>query len=341
MSIRRRDSSWIIHVRAGEREVRVQRQVSKAEAQRLESEIRACLLAGNDWDQGRDRPAPELTLGEAYDRMCREVWDHGRSERSYHGTTGRVAVEYIGRDVELSRVTTERLMEQVVAHDRAKGRSPRTINAKLAIIGAIMRRARDVWGLPIKVPNMKALRQRESPGRIRWLTHEEEERLIMVARQDMADLIVVLLDTGARLSEILNLEWRDVDLEGRRVHLWKTKADKPRTIPLTQRAASTLRSRERMVEPRPFVLTKGQVMREWRKIRKDLGKEEDPEFVVHMLRHTCASRLVQAGVPLTTVRDWLGHSSVTTTERYAHLAPDHMDAAVRALERAPKLLAVG
>ncbi len=58
------------------------------------------------------------------------------------------------------------------------------------------------------------------------------------------------------------------------------------------------------------------------------------DFRIHDLRHTCAAWLVSAGAPLSEVRDLLGHSSVTMTEKYAHLAPENVRAAVRLLENA-------
>ena len=61
--------------------------------------------------------------------------------------------------------------------------------------------------------------------------------------------------------------------------------------------------------------------------------EDDPQFVVHMLRHTCASRLVQRGVPLAVVQKWMGHSNIQTTLRYAHLAPESLMVGKEALEQ--------
>jgi integrase len=63
-----------------------------------------------------------------------------------------------------------------------------------------------------------------------------------------------------------------------------------------------------------------------------MGLLDDPQFVPHILRHTCASRLMQAGVPMPEVQKWLGHSSISETMRYSHLAPDSIFNAVLALE---------
>jgi site-specific recombinase XerD len=71
--------------------------------------------------------------------------------------------------------------------------------------------------------------------------------------------------------------------------------------------------------------------RVWERMREHLGLQDDVEFIPYALRHTCASRLVQRGVSLLVVKEWLGHTNVTTTQRYAHLSPRNLMEAVRVL----------
>jgi len=71
----------------------------------------------------------------------------------------------------------------------------------------------------------------------------------------------------------------------------------------------------------------------WQWVRKEMGLEGDKEFVIHSAtRHTCASRLVNAGVDLYVVKDILGHASIATTQIYAHLAPHKLVDAMSVLE---------
>ncbi len=60
--------------------------------------------------------------------------------------------------------------------------------------------------------------------------------------------------------------------------------------------------------------------------------EHDDQFIPHCLRHTCASRLVQRGVPILVVQQWLGHKTIQMTMRYAHLCPTNLEEAVKVLE---------
>jgi integrase len=72
---------------------------------------------------------------------------------------------------------------------------------------------------------------------------------------------------------------------------------------------------------------------QWEKVRGLMKMDADPQFVVHMLRHTCASRMVQRRVPLAVVQKWMGHKKIETTLRYAHLAPDSLLMGREALEQ--------
>src|SRR4029077_12563173 len=114
-----------------------------------------------------------------------------------------------------------------------------TINRKLAalskVMGYAMRRS-DVSGLKTK-PHFE--RQPEGEGRIRFLTVKEEQELLKIlndwGKQDHADAVVVLIDTGLRGSELWKLEVRDVDLKAGTLTIWMPKNKNPRTVPMTAR----------------------------------------------------------------------------------------------------------
>jgi site-specific recombinase XerD len=82
----------------------------------------------------------------------------------------------------------------------------------------------------------------------------------------------------------------------------------------------------------PFSITKYQADKCWVWVRKQMGLEGDSDYVIHACRHTCASRLVNGGVDLYVVKEWLGHSTIKITERYAHLDPSKLVQAVEVLE---------
>jgi integrase len=224
------------------------------------------------------------------------------------------------------------------------GNTNGTINRKLSALNRILKYALD-RGIIDRVPRME--RKRESQGRVRWYTIAEEDRIlghILARRQDdFHDLVVFLLDTGCRVSEATRAEWRDVDLEGGFIRLWRTKNGRNRAVPLPDRIADLLASRAalRLAGCRPTDLVfpgwlddsgrTNPVTRLWARTMDDLKMDE--ESVLHCLRHTYASRLVQAGAPLNAVQQLLGHTTPMMTQRYAHLAPDNLVAVARLLNR--------
>ncbi len=71
--------------------------------------------------------------------------------------------------------------------------------------------------------------------------------------------------------------------------------------------------------------------RTWAIIRYHMGMDKDEQFVPHMLRHTCATRLSQAGVTMPIIKEWMGHTTITTTARHAHFNPKDLHNAAKLL----------
>lgn len=244
-------------------------------------------------------------------------------------------VNFLGPETLVRDVSTSRV-DALVSHLLRRGLTGATVNRKLAALSTMLKVARE-RGQVFVLPVMR--QQRERKGRIRWFNAAEEEAILQAlheqGRQDIADLVVFLLDTGMRRGEAFRVRSQDVDLDRNTVHIWESKSDIPRTLPLTPRARAVIMARVRNAKSESsFVwrdITTHMLTNAWGRMRRDLGKSSDPDFVLHALRHTCASRLVQRGVPLAVVQHWLGHAAVTTTMRYAHLSPDSLDCAVAAL----------
>ena len=223
------------------------------------------------------------------------------------------------------------LVDSLIIHYRGLKNSNATINRKLAAFYKLLRKAEKL-GLVTKLPSY--VRLPEKNARIRFLTaHEEEHLLSAMTRRNprFAGLCVFLIDTGARIGEALGLRHGDVVNE--RATFWVTKSGRSRTVPLTERALRVLvENRARPVGP--FADIKYQkFLYHWHAVRKEMGLGKDKEFVPHMLRHTCASRLVQAGIDLRRVQAFLGHQTIQMTLRYAHLATGDLDQCVAALDR--------
>ena len=135
-----------------------------------------------------------------------------------------------------------------------------------------------------------------------------------------------------QIIRVLVLHYDDINFETNLISIWINKGERPRSIPMTERVKTILQTRKINGAAKPFTIDIHQAGNAWDWPRKEMGYMDDPEFLLHALRHTCASRLVNAGVDLYVVKEWLGHSTIQITEKYAHLDPDKLTHAANALE---------
>lgn len=183
---------------------------------------------------------------------------------------------------------------------------------------------------------------RVAQGRTRVLLPDEAERLIEAAAPHLRPLLIFLLCTGARLSEALGLEWRDVDLPGARAIFWadKTKSRRRRVAHLPPRCVVALACAPRLADRvfctdagRPYLTGRergygGQIKTAWRGAIRRAGL--DPSLTPHNLRHSWASWHYALDRDLLALKTEGGWSSVALVERYAHLLPAGHEAAIRA-----------
>jgi len=214
--------------------------------------------------------------------------------------------------------------------------------------GVTSANAASVVSLPRQASQARDVDDDEGPWT--FLSAPEIDRLTVVAprRRELFELAVY---TGLRLGELLELRWTEVDHKRARLRVRRSKSGKPRTVPLLAPARAAL---ERLLELRtdaqrasPLVICRldGDAYSEgydarwgdtWR------VRVTDRPVRFHDLRHTCASHLVLGtwgrSLRLDEVRAWLGHSSITVTQRYAHLGDGHLDELARTMSTAPELL---
>ncbi|HXG86932.1 MAG TPA: site-specific integrase [Vicinamibacterales bacterium] len=208
-------------------------------------------------------------------------------------------------------------------------------------------------------------------GTVRYLTPAEETRLrhALTARDDkrraererantwrrergyaewpaygtytdhLTPLVVLALNTGLRRGELFTLRWADIDVSRAVVTVRgaDAKSGQTRHVALNSEALTVLQAWKAGTDTASggavvFAGRDGEplgdIKTSWRKLVKAAKVEN---FRFHDTRHTFASKLVQAGVDLNTVRELLGHGDLKMTLRYAHLAPEHRAAAVAKL----------
>ncbi|MES9995277.1 tyrosine-type recombinase/integrase [Desulfovibrio aminophilus] len=272
------------------------------------------------------------------DTTIQLYWAESKSSKTA-GINAQAALDFFGDNFRLDRLDIEAL-DRYVEHLKKRGNSDATINRKLASIRKAMSTAKARGGCRA-IPILP--RRKEKVGRIRFLNQEEEQAMLGLLDRwnevDVKDAVEVLIDTGLRSGELVALQVRDLNFsagnERGAVTIWENKADHPRTVPMTKRVRAILLRRVEGLgqTDRPFPYNKSWLRYTWHRAKINMGLATDEQFVVHALRHTCASRLVQKGVPLKVVQEWLGHKCITTTMRYAHLAPTSLFEAAAGLER--------
>jgi len=271
----------------------------------------------------------------------------------------------------LGAITT-RHIERYQAKMLARGRAPATANRHLATLKHMFTKAVD-WEMAVdedlkRVRRVKLLP--ENNRRLRYLSRVESEALVKASEPHLRPIVITALNTGMRKGEILSLEWeRHVDLRHGFILLDVTKNGQRREIPINRTLREALQRIVRHIKS-PYVFTSQkekmyvEIKRsfrtackraEWERCLKCNYEREKTDtgailacphcgdemkcmrgirdFRFHDLRHTFASHLVMAGVDLMTVKELLGHKTLTMTLRYAHLAPGHKVRAVEVLDK--------
>lgn len=254
-----------------------------------------------------------------------------RSWKGFFQVQALAFQRWLGSDPPISSISL-RDLQHYQAH-RAASTSPSTANRSFQVLHRMFAMAVE-WDLLRSNPAKGIKKLREPGGHERFLAHEEQRKLIEACQEPFQSLVFVALRTGMRRGELLSLRGRDVDLRRSLITLPMTKKGTPRhlhLLPQVRDILSTLIRRRPDQQERIFVNSKGRPYSPWgvkANFQRAVRRSGLPKTRFHDLRHTFASDALAAGVSLAVLRDFLGHSTVKTTERYAHLADEQIRSAV-------------
>jgi len=234
----------------------------------------------------------------------------------------------------------ESLIESYVQH-RSRAVAPATVNRALATLRRALRLAQE-WRVIDRLPRIHLLSGERNREFV--LSYEQEAVFLEGALQPLADIGLLILDTGLRVGEVLALEWPRIHTEpvGNAkfgyLHVRDGKSPKARrNVPLTDRARAMLLGRRAQstsfrvfAGPEGGPLLVSSLDHAHKRLRTLLKLPGD--FVLHSLRHTYGTRLGEAGADAFTIMRLMGHSSVTVSERYVHPTPEAQERAVERLE---------
>ncbi|MFA4844936.1 MAG: tyrosine-type recombinase/integrase [Patescibacteria group bacterium] len=237
------------------------------------------------------------------------------------------------RDADLRAITPELVARYKAV--KAKELAPKTVNNHIGVLSMLFRKAVE-WGYcernPVTGTGLLSL----PPQEFRFWDREQSDAFL--AAVEVTDpgwyaFFLCALRTGMRLGELCALRQEDLDFVKRQVHVvWNythgklgtPKSGHGRLLPMSPRLSEVLRSRRHLrgslvfCKPDGGFLTRDMVKHPFDRATRKAGL---PSIRIHDLRHSFASQLVMAGVPLTAVKEYLGHADLKMTMRYAHLSP--------------------
>ena len=314
---------------------------SLAEKRELEEQERA-RRAEEEAAQARSR----LTFEELWQKYLtwaktsKKHWEH--DERYYRKHLKEALGHRRLKEIDLN------VLQDLKAHLQEQGLAPATVKHCIILVRQMYNKA-SLWGWweganPVK-PRSGIIPKLDNT-QLRVLTHEEEEQLLPALAkksQNTHDMAVVSLYGGLRFSEIAELRWQHIDFKSNRI-IVHGKGDRIRHVPLNKTLHELFSRRygngkepTALIFPDRLGNVPGKVSGVFPRTVKDLklnkGRSKRYKVTFHTLRHTFATRLAEAGTPLTVLRDLLGHADLQMVSRYAHLSPSVADAAVAGLDR--------
>ncbi len=303
----------------GPRSIRSTETTSRREAEAFDREHRKEIRA----TIGKPAPSP-ITL----DQACGKYWvEHGSRLRwaSHVEWHLKRIVKHLDPRQPIADLSNADINKLVQAR-RAEGAGETAVNRTLAVLRAIHKRAGKLWEIDCRGIHWSSYMKRETAGRTRWLTVAEAEKLLAFLPDKVRDAVEWSIYTGTRRSETYGLKWSDVDLE-RNQAVVVAKGGREKVVLLSAEAREVLLRRPE-AERDGVVFDRTNV----RKIfEAGLEKAGIQGLTWHDLRHTHATWLRQAGAPLEVVQRSLGHTKVTTTQRYAHVDDGEVREALRKL----------
>jgi integrase len=306
-------------------------------AKRILDKIKGEIAEGKWFEKmaGEDK-----TFREMMDKYMVEHSARNKTRRSHNRDKSLLAhlLESFG-DLAIAEITPP-LISEYKTKRRNEGAAPQTINNETSLMSHAFNLAIREWEWLRENPVKKVSKEKVNNLMERWLTLDEEKNLLTSSPKWLQEIITFAINTGLRLSEILDLKWRRVDLSRKTITLLEEQKNKGKdTLPLSEGALTVLkeRARVRRGETELVFSTKNASRIGSRNLQRAfysaLKKSGIETLRFHDLRHTFATRLVQAGVDLYTVQKLGRWKSISMVMRYAHHYPESLRSGVEVLDR--------
>ena len=304
---------------------------SEIEAQAWEAEMKRRIYLGISISDLIDGDAGIMTLGKVLDKCFERHWENSKNERQCL-VNMKILENYFGADLPVENIDITAI-DGFIGFMRRKGKAPATTNQKLATLSKALTFAQE-RGYITRKPKI----ERERVGnnaRNRFFTQEEELKMYEACDIHCEGIFKRWLqwsiDTGLRPEETRNVYTEDVREDPRLgwvvdVNFVKSTrgSTKRRTVVLTSRAVKAFKDQSENSFDCPFSMVDNKYRQKcWDLIRKHLN-DYSSDFVPYTCRHTCATRLVQSGINIKAVKEWMGHKTIDMTMKYVKLVPSDL-----------------
>ena len=242
-------------------------------------------------------------------------------------------------DLPVNKITRPMVNKMMDILKQEHKNSNAVVNQKMGYLRVVLQEMEEDGFIEmIKFPKPRPTKN----SKVHYLTEDMEKDLLdyLYSQENpntwlAAEIIKCLIDLGCRVNELMNLENRFVDFENNQINFNDRKNDQAVAVPMTDRVQKIMKKcfsySARPTEKVFCGVNYAWLNNIWQKARKELGYAKEKYYTIHLCRHTCASRLVQRGVPILLVKDWLGHEDIENTMIYAHLAPKALHSVVEVL----------
>lgn len=240
-------------------------------------------------------------------------------------------------DMVITEISAKDISEYKVKRVSEKA-SPRTINYELTLMSHAYSIAIKEWEWLKENPVKNVSKEKVKNNIERWLTLEEEKKLLTVSPKWLQEIIIFAINTGFRQSEILNLKWSQVDFERRTITISEQKNGGVDTLPLNETTVEVLQGREgvRNSDHGLVFFTGNNTQIGFRNLIRAFDsatkKAKICNLRFHDLRHTFATRLAQNGVDIYSVQKLGRWKTVSMVQRYAHHYPESLRSSIQVMD---------
>jgi site-specific recombinase XerD len=305
-------------------------------AQKIYHKVMADVIEGKWFEK---LPGEGITFKEMVEKYLAEHSSRSKSASSYRRDKS-LATHLLGFFGELMtmKVTPGDIAEYKTKR-REEGAAAQTVNLELALMRHCYNLAIREWGWVRENPVHKVSREKVNNLIERWLTFEEEEKLLSASPKWLQEILILGIETGLRQSELLGLEWYRVDLLRKTFTILEQKNKGKDTLPLNERALEILKARSRVRHIKSNLVFYTQngtpvharnLLRAFYSAAKKAGVQSVRWH--DATRHTFATRLAQAGVDIYTIQKLGRWKSISMVMRYAHHYPESLRPGVEMLD---------